>query len=345
MTSTAAGDAGLSFGWINRELIASGQLQPHINVFGGEDRFWLGPEGGQFSIFFAKGVPFDLEHWYTPAPLDTMTYRVKQHSKSQARFEATFRLTNYSGTIFDVKVDRTVRLLGAAAAWRRLGVPPATGVKWVAYESVNQLVNAGKQAWRKDAGLLSIWILGMFNPSSTTTIAVPILKGPNADLGEKVTSDYFGRVPPERLAVKDHVVFFSGDGQFRSKIGISPQRSRGVLGSYDAANRLLTIVQFTQPAGVVDYVNSMWKWQDHPYRGDAANSYNDGPATPGAKPLGPFYELESSSPAAALAPGRKLQHVHRTFHVVGPEAALDPIARAALGVSIAEMKSAWPAPR
>ncbi|HWI59096.1 MAG TPA: DUF6786 family protein, partial [Bacillota bacterium] len=53
MTSTAKGDAGASFGWINRELIASGKLQPHINVFGGEDRFWLGPEGGQFSIFFA----------------------------------------------------------------------------------------------------------------------------------------------------------------------------------------------------------------------------------------------------------------------------------------------------
>ena len=54
LTSTAAGDGGPSFGWINRELIASGQVQPHINVFGGEDRFWLGPEGGQFSIFFAK---------------------------------------------------------------------------------------------------------------------------------------------------------------------------------------------------------------------------------------------------------------------------------------------------
>src|SRR5262245_24033669 len=57
MTSTAEGDAGTSFGWINRDLIASGKLQPHINVFGGEDRFWLGPEGGQFSIFFTKGVP------------------------------------------------------------------------------------------------------------------------------------------------------------------------------------------------------------------------------------------------------------------------------------------------
>ena len=60
MTSSTSGDAGLSFGWINRELIASGKLQPHINVFGGEDRFWLGPEGGQFSIFFAQGAE---RHW------------------------------------------------------------------------------------------------------------------------------------------------------------------------------------------------------------------------------------------------------------------------------------------
>mgnify|MGYP006288516867 FL=1 len=71
MTSTARGAGGLSFGWMNRELIASGEFVEHINVFGGEDRFWLGPEGGQFFIFFEKGVPFDLEHWYTPAPIDT----------------------------------------------------------------------------------------------------------------------------------------------------------------------------------------------------------------------------------------------------------------------------------
>ncbi len=57
MTSTSDGDAGLSFGWINRELIASGKLQPHINAFGGEDRFWLGPEGGQFSIYLRQGCP------------------------------------------------------------------------------------------------------------------------------------------------------------------------------------------------------------------------------------------------------------------------------------------------
>ena len=36
MTSTAGADAGPSFGWINRELIASGTLLPHMNAFGGE---------------------------------------------------------------------------------------------------------------------------------------------------------------------------------------------------------------------------------------------------------------------------------------------------------------------
>ena len=47
MTSTSAGDAGMSYGWINRDLIITGSFAPHINAFGGEDRFWMGPEGGQ----------------------------------------------------------------------------------------------------------------------------------------------------------------------------------------------------------------------------------------------------------------------------------------------------------
>ena len=100
-------------------------------------------------------------------------------------------------------------------------------------------------------------------------------------------------------------------------------------------------MQFTQPAGVTDYVNALWKLQDNPYGGDAANSYNDGPPTPGAKPMGPFFELESSSPAAALAPGKSMSHVHRTIHLSGPEPALDGIAHATLGVSLAEIKDAF----
>ena len=88
---------------------------------------------------------------------------------------------------------------------------------------------------------------------------------------------------------------------------------------------MLTLVTYNQPKTHAGYVNSMWELQDEPFKGDVVNSYNDGPAEPGAKPLGPFYELESSSMAAALDPGEKISHVHRTFHLQGSEADLDPI--------------------
>jgi hypothetical protein len=341
MTSAAQGDGGRSFGWINRELIAAGQLQPHINVFGGEDRFWLGPEGGQFSIFFAKGAKFELSDWFTPAPIDTLPYEVATQSKSSATFRAAFSVTNYSGTRFEVEVNRRVDLLSARSAAGKLGVKPAGDVSLVAYKTVNKITNAGKQPWGKSTGLLSIWILGMFNPSPASTIVVPIKSGPETRLGAKMTSDYFGSIPPDRLVVKDDVIFFRADGRYRGKIGINPRRSKSVLGSYDSAGKVLTIVQFTQPEGVTDYVNSLWKIQDNPFGGDAANTYNDGAPSPGAKPLGPFYELESSSPAAALSPGQSLTHVQRTLHLTGSEPSLDAMAKSVLGVSLAQIQSAF----
>jgi hypothetical protein len=341
MTSTAGGDKGLSFGWINRELIKSGEVKEHINVFGGEDRMWLGPEGGQFSIFFAKGVPFDLEHWYTPKAIDTMPWTVAEKSNDRVRLTAEFPITNFSGTHFDVKVEREVRLLKPSDAWQKLGIAPQSDVDLVAYESDNKITNAGRESWQKETGLLSIWMLGMFNPSPATTIVVPFKSGSDAELGTKVTSNYFGDVPPNRLKVTDGVIYFRGDGQFRSKIGINPRRSKAVLGSYDAQNKVLTIVQFSQPPDATEYVNSLWKIQDDPFAGDAANSYNDGPPSPGAKPLGPFYELESSSPAAALAPGKSLSHLHRTVHLVGDEKTLDAVARPVLGVSISNISAAF----
>jgi hypothetical protein len=341
MTSTAEGDGGSSFGWINREVISSGKLQPHINVFGGEDRLWLGPEGGQFSIFFAEGAKFEFSNWFTPAPLDTMPYKVVSRSAHRARFAARFMLTNYSGTRFDVKVDRVVRVLEPVLAWKELGLEPVQGVKLVAFEGDNKIINAGRNAWDKSTGLLSIWILGQFNPSAGTTIVVPIKSGPESELGVKATSDYFGRIPPDRLAVQDAVIYLKADGKFRSKIGINPRRSKKVLGSYDADSHVLTIVQFSQPDGETDFVNSLWKLQDNPYGGDVANSYNDGPPAPGAKPLGPFYELESSSPAALLAPGQSMSHIHRTIHLTGPEEALDKVARSVLGVSLDDIRGAF----
>jgi len=341
VTSSAAGAGGLSFGWINRELVAADEFVEHINVFGGEDRFWIGPEGGQFSIFFKNGVPFDLENWFTPAPIDTEPFELVSASKSRAVLKKDMRLENYSQTVFDLRVDREVRVLGQAEAVSALGITPAKAVKMVAFESVNNMTNTGSEAWKKDSGLLSIWILGMFNPSPETTVVVPFNTGPESTLGPVVNDAYFGKVPADRLVVKDGVLFFRGDGQYRSKIGLSPHRSKPTLGSYDAVNKVLTIVQYNKPEGVTDYVNSMWELQDEPYKGDVVNSYNDGPPEPGAEPMGPFYELESSSMAAALDPGETVSHVHRTIHLQGSEADLDPIAKAVLRVTIDEIKTVF----
>jgi hypothetical protein len=339
MTSTATGGKGLSFGWINHELIGSGTVQPHINVYGGEDRFWIGPEGGQFSIFFAEGVPFDLAHWFTPAALDTEPFAVVKKRRDQIICQRRFQLTNYSGTAFDLTVTRTVRLLSANQVQTKLGLKPKRAVKVVAFESVNALKNTGAHAWQKKTGLLSIWMLGMLNAAPATTVVVPFKPGAKAKLGPIVNDSYFGKVPKQRLVVKERVMFFSADAKFRSKIGVGPHRCLPVLGSYDAVKQVLTIVQFNQPAGVTDYVNSMWKLQRQPFSGDVVNSYNDGPASPGGKQLGQFYELETSSPALALKPKQSAVHIHRTFHLQGDEADLDPIARALLGVGIEEIKT------
>lgn len=341
MTSTAGGLEGLSFGWLNRALIASGERRRGMNPFGGEDRMWLGPEGGQFSIFFEKDEPFDLDHWQTPEPIDWGPWALVERSPRSAGFRRKMSLVNYSGTRFELVADRTVRLLDRQAVGKLLGVVPGPGVRFVAYESDNRITNTGKQAWRKETGLLSIWILCMYKPTPHTVVVVPYEEGPEKDLGRIVNDAYFGKVPADRLKMERGVIYFRCDGRRRGKIGLNPRRARPVLGSYDAANGVLTIAQYNKPAGVTDYVNSMWEIQKHPYAGDVVNSYNDGPPAPGKKPMGPFYELESSSPGAALAPGQTLQHIHRTFHFVGPRAQLDAIAKATLGVGLAQIEAAF----
>ena len=97
LTSSVSGADGPGFGWINRELIASGEVSEHINAVGGEDRIWLGPEGGQFSIFFAPGAPFDFDHWYTPAPLDIEPFEIVAKSANSVSLRRAFQLRNYSG--------------------------------------------------------------------------------------------------------------------------------------------------------------------------------------------------------------------------------------------------------
>lgn len=337
MTSSAEGADGASFGYIHRPGVQAGARQPHMTVLGGEDRFWLGPEGGQYALYFAPGAAFDADHWQVPEPIDWDAWPVAAQSDREVSFERDMTLTNYSGTRFSLRVNRIVRLLDRDALAKDFGQAPGAGVNVVTYETDNRITNTGTAAWKKDTGLVSIWILGMYRPAPRTTVVIPFVAGADSSRGPIVNDKYFGKIDADRLRVTDSALFFKADGQKRGKIGVPRPRARDVAGSYDPERRVLTLVKFTLPAGATDYVNSMWERQQQPFAGDVVNSYNDGPMTPGAAPMGPFYEIESSSPAAALAPSASLTHVHRTFHLQGPEAELDAIARAALGVSLADI--------
>lgn len=340
MTSSASGLEGKSYGWINKELFASGDTLEHINVYGGEERFWLGPEGGQYSIFFKNGDVFTLDNWYTPKLIDLETFEVKEQTTSSVTFTKEATLTNYSGFQFDLRIERKVEVLSSTEVFEQLGINPTSEINFVAYQTTNSLTNVGAEEWRKETGLLSIWLLGMFNPSPSITMVIPFHPGSKEELGIPVNDNYFGKVPEERLVVKDSVLYFSGDGEYRSKIGLSPHRAKNILGSYDALNHVLTIVKYNQPKGVTEYVNSMWRIQESPYAGDVVNSYNDGSPEPGKQPLGPFYELETSSPALALKSGQSGTHVQLTCHFEGDEKVLDVLAKNLLGVSIEEITNA-----
>jgi len=334
LCSSPEGMDGRAFGWVNHELISSGERLKQVNAVGGEDRIWLGPEGGQFSLFFAPGVPFHLDHWNTPAPLDTEPFEIVDLRDDRVLFTRSFEVLNYSGSKFQVRINRQVRLLKEEAIWAGLKLNRKGRGKVVGFESDNELSNLGSTAWSKESGLISLWVLGQFQATSRTSIILPIRPGSVAELGVAVTSDYFGAVPEERISVRADSVLFRADGNCRSKLGLSSRRSRGMLGSYDAITRVLTIVQFSQSDEDAEYVNSAWRLQEEPYRGDVANCYNDGPSYPGGSQLGKFYELESSSPAIELKPGGSVSHVQRTIHLSGSEDELDQVSMATLGVHL-----------
>ena len=331
MTSTADGQA--SYGWINYDLIRSGKTLPHMNAFGGEDRFWLGPEGGQFALYFRKGDSFDADHWQTPAAIDSEPFSIVDTAQTSATFTRKVSLTNYTGTRFDIGIERIVTLLAKAEINRQL-TTSSDSLKIVGIQSDNTIINQGTQAWTTETGMPSIWILGMMNASPKAMIIVPYRAG----AGQPVNDAYFGKVPTDRLRMGKTSAIFKADAKYRSKIGVSPARATNWVGSYDATTHTLTLVTFDFNPKDRYYVNSAWEHQKEPFAGDVINAYNDGPMKPGQSQMGQFYELESSSPAAKLAPGANQRHRHTTFHVQGPEDQLNQLARRLLLTDLASLK-------
>lgn len=334
MTSTASGDTGRSFGWLNYGLIASKEKRKQFNPVGGEERFWLGPEGGQYSLYFKGGDSFNIAHWQVPALIDTVGYDVVKRSGSEAVFAKKATLTNYSGATFNIAIERTVTLLDKKAVEGKLGTTIPPDVRFVGYQTENRLQNTGTQDWEKESGLLSVWLLGMFAPTPKTVVVIPF--SPIANARSFITDNYFGPVPPERLKVADSVLYFTCDGTFRSKIGLSPAIAKPVAASFDFENNVLTLV-LPQIHKDAPYVNSKWELQAEPYKGDVINAYNDGPLQDGTQ-MGPFYEIESSSPALALKRGEAAIYTQTTLHLQSAYQSLQQLAKTVLGVDLDAIK-------
>lgn len=337
LTSTVGDVADISHGWINRELFVSGVRDPRCNAYGGEDRLWLGPEGGQYSLFFAPGTPFTRENWFVPAPLDTWAYDVVATDHESVDFAAAFSVKNHSGHDRSVRIDRKVSLLDVAQSWDALRTERLDDLGIVTYSSRNRLTNAGAAQWTAETGLVSLWVLGMYPATPGATVILPYRQGDAAELGKIVTDDYFGKLPDDRLTTTQSAILLKADGEHRSKLGVSIKRSLGVAGSYDRDDGVLTLIRYSHGDLEDRYVNSTWAAQDAPYAGDVLNAYNDGPDPGTGARLGAFHELESSSPALELMPDEWVEHTHTTAHLTGEFSSLSRVARSMLGVDLAEI--------
>jgi hypothetical protein len=330
MTSTALGDSGVSYGWINYKLISSQKKMKQFNPVGGEERFWLGPEGGQYSLYFHAKDSFNIRHWQVPTAIDTISYDAVRQSPTEVLFTKNIQLANYSGSIFDILVERKIRLLNKQDLETRIATTIPDDVKFVGYETENKIKNTGTYDWTRKTGLVSVWLLGMMTPSERTLVIIPF--HPDSRARELINSTYFGEIPSDRLQIKDSVLFFVCDGKFRSKIGLPPSIAKPVSGSFDFKNNVLTIISFPiEKHGA--YVNSRWELQKEPFKGDVANAYNDGPMADGSQ-LGPFYELESSSPAMELKKGESGTYRQTTCHFTGDFGSLNVLAKNILGVDL-----------
>lgn len=335
-TSTANGINGKSFGWINYKAFSAKPLNPHMNAYGGEDRLWLGPEGGKFALFFKPGTKMEIANWHTPAAIDNEEWKLVSNTDKKASLTKFASMLNYAGTPLTLSINRNIQILEVADVKQMLGIDINDKIKYVAFKTTNTIVNKGNKAWDKHSGAPCLWNLDMFSPSAKTVI---IILYDNDATGKIATTDYFGEIPKDRIKFSNGILLFKADGKYRGKLGIPPNRAKTIAGSYDGQHNVLTITLFDMDAKAT-FLNQEWKTDKDPFSGDAINAYNDGHLADGTQ-MGPFYEIESVSPAAFLKPNEKLLHKHSVFHFTGDKAELNKIALKTLGISLGDIQNAF----
>lgn len=342
--TTRVGDVE-SVGFVNLEAIEEGEADAHFNNFGGQDRFWLGPEAGPYGLYFEPGSEITRDVWRVPAPLNEGGMTVTAYEPTRIFMNRDMEVSNYSGTRFKVRVERDVGVVPPEKLNEELGVTLPEKVSYMGSFSLNKITNIGEEAWKKEAGLPCIWILGQFAAGPRAVVIAPFRPADSADGPPPFNDDYFGKVSevtPERITTLGNAVLFKADARREGKFGLPADRVTEFAGSFDPEKNLLVVVKFDIRPEEPLYASFSWDMDNpSPYRGDVFQSYNADSTTEAGR-RNTFYELESVAPCRELAPGESMTHRHATFCFQGERAGLGAIAREVLGVELDDVLKAMP---
>lgn len=337
MGTTYDGGQGDFGGFIDARAFKEGMKDIWDN-WGGEERYWLCPEGGQFGLMFG-GRQDCFDNYTVQDGINNQKYELIDLSKTGASLtmRASFELVNATGTKFHVGCVRRTTVLDDCPYV--VGAGPE--IDFVGFQSESTVTNLGDNSWTRETGCLAHWHLGQFLPGPRVIVIIPFRQGEIAD--PPIREDYFrdfcidGRMPANRYWRKDGFALFKADGKVRTKIGQNRSRATGILGSYDLESSEMVLMEYDLYPNL-EYAASYWYEQAEPYNGDCISFSAEGPGAPG-EPDGRCYELESMSPAMLLAPGQSFTFRTRTMHVKGPRIALAGICRKHLGPEISTLEA------
>jgi hypothetical protein len=340
LTSSFDGPHGEGLGWVGVDAILKGPVNSVMNNFGGEERFWVGPEGSQFGLHF-DGQEQTFSNYRVPPAMNSQPYEVLKFSR-KADFvvmRSRMQLRNAVGTEFDLEVTRTIKI--ADDCPYRMGL--SDRVEFVGFQSETVVRNVSEHPIRRETGALAGWTPGLFPNGPNTAVVVPFRVHPETGQGEAIRQDYIkdfcvsGEMPPRSWRIADEYVLLRTDGEVRTKVGIGKRHATNRLGSLDVENGLLTLVTFDLYPEM-DYVAPYWRHlsERELFDGEAVSVYIDGPDENGRR-AGEFYELETLSPALVLAPGESFLHRNRIYHLRGDLADIGPISRQFLKAGVDEV--------
>ena len=215
--------------------------------------------------------------------------RWPKRSDDRALLRKTMRVTNASGT----RVRHRRRARGAALPGRaHLEGSRRGGQRARRRGRASSRATASPTGAPRPGATTPGWCRsgspGTFSPSPATIIVVPFRPGPEAELGPIVNDQYFGQRagrPPGDQGERD--LLPRRRPAARQDRRLAPRARARSWAATTPRGRVLTLVTYTLPEGATDYVNSLWEQQREPYRGDAINSYNDGPPAPGREAARP----------------------------------------------------------